>query len=146
MKLSEVHRVLKFKHSNWLEEYIKFNTGKRKKATNKFSQNFFKILINSIYGKCMKNIRKRINVKLINNSKDYVRCVRKPNFISHKIFSNNFIAIHQIKSVLTLDRPIYVGLSILELSKLLMYKFHYGYIKNKPDAKLLFTDTDSLVY
>ena len=94
----------------------------------------------------MKNIRKRINVRLINNSKDYVRCVSKPNFISQKIFSKNFIAIHQIKTVLTLEKSIYVGFSILELCKLLMYKFHNEYVKNKLDAKLFFTDTDSLVY
>ena len=92
----------------------------------------------------MENIRKRISVKLITNNN--VRCVSKPNFISQKIFSKNFIAVHQTKSVLTLDKPIYVGFSILELSKLLMYEFHYEYVKNKFDAKLLFTDTDSLVY
>ena len=93
-----------------------------------------------------KNIRKRINVRLINNAKDYVRCVNKPNFISQKIFSKSFVFIHQIKSVLTLDKPIYVRFSFLDLSKLLMYKFHYEYVKNTFDAKLLFTDTDSLVY
>ena len=89
----------------------------------------------------MENIRKRISVKLINNSKDYLRCVSKPNFISQKIFDKNFIAVHQIKSVLTLNKPIYVGFSILELSK-----FHYDDVCNKYDAKLLFTDTDGLVY
>ena len=94
----------------------------------------------------MEYIRKRINVKLINNSKGYVRCVCKPNFISQKIFRKHFIAVHQIKSVLTLDKPIYVGFNILELSKLLMYEFHYEYVKQKFDAKLLFTDTDCLVY
>ena len=103
-------------------------------------------MVNSIYGKTAENIRKRINVKLINNAKDYARYVGKPNFISQKIFSRDFVAIHQIKSVLILDKPVYVGFSILELSKLLMYKFHYEYVKNKFDAKLLFTDTDSLVY
>ena len=94
----------------------------------------------------MENLRKRINVKLINNSKDYARCVSKPNFFSQKIFDKNFVAIHQMKSVLTLNKPIYVGFSIFELSKLLMYKFHYEYAKNIFDAKLLFTNTDSLVY
>ena len=84
----------------------------------------------------MENLRKRIHVKLVNNSTDYVRCVSKPNFISQKIFSKNFIAVHQIKPVLTLDKLTYVGFSILELSKLLMYKFHYEYVKNKFDAKL----------
>ena len=88
----------------------------------------------------MEHIKKRISVKLINNSKDY------PNFISQKVFDKNVIAVHQIKSVLTLNKPIYVGFSVLELSKLLMYKFHYDYVCNKYDAKLLFADTDSLVY
>ena len=95
----------------------------------------------------MENIRKRNNVKLVNNSKEYARYVSKPNFISQKIFSREFVYIHQIKSVLILDdKPIYVGFSILELSKLLMYKFHYEYVKNKFDAELFFIDTDSIVY
>ena len=129
-----------------MEEYNKFSTNKRKEATDKFSKKIFKLLINSIYGKTMENIRKRINVKLVNTGKDHVRCVTKLNFISQKIFDRNFFAIHQVKSVLTLNKPIYVGFSILELSKLLIYKFHYEYVKNNFDAKLLFTDTDSLVY
>ena len=100
---------------------------------------------NSVFGKTMENFRKRISVKLINKSKDYVRCVSKPNFISQKIFSKNFVAIHKVKPFLMLNKPIYVGFSISDLSKLLMYKFHYEYIENKFDAKLLFTDTDSLL-
>ena len=91
-------------------------------------------------------LEKRIRVKLVNNSKEHLRCVSKPNFISQKMFDRNFIAVHQIKSVLTLNKPIYLGFSILELSKLLMYKFHYDYVCNKYDARLLLTDTDSLVY
>ena len=94
----------------------------------------------------MENIRKQISVKPINNSKDYLRCASKPNFISQKIFDKDFIAVHQIKSLLTLNIPIHVGFSILELSKPLTYKFHYDYVCNKYDAKLLFTGTDSLVY
>ena len=81
MKMSKIHRLLKFKQSNWLKEYIYFNTEKRKNAVSNFEKNFFKLLINSVYGKTMENIRKRINVRLINNCKDYVRCVSKPNFI-----------------------------------------------------------------
>ena len=71
---------------------------------------------------------------------------KQTNFISQKIFSKNLVAVHKIKPLLTLDKPIYVGFSILDLKKLLMYEFHYQYIKNKFDTKLLFTDTDSLVY
>ena len=136
MKLSKIHRVLKFKQSNWLKEYVDFNTDKRKNLKNSF-EIFFELLVNSIYGKTAENIRKRINVRLINNTTDYIRCVSKPNFISQKIFSKNFVAIHQIKSVLTLDKPIYVGFSVLEVSKLLMYKLHYEYVKNKFDICLI---------
>ena len=83
---------------------------------------------------------------MINNAKDYIRFISKPSFVSQKIFSENFVTIHEIKPVLILNKPIYVGFCILDLSKLLMYEFHYKYIKSKYDAKLLFTDTDSLVY
>ena len=100
---------------------------------------------NSVFGKTIENLRKIISVKLVDNAKDYVRCISKPSFVSQKIFSKNFVAIHKIKPVLTLNKPVYIGFSILDLSKLLMYAFHYKYIKSKFDAKLLFTDTDSLV-
>ena len=101
---------------------------------------------NSVFGKTMENLRKRMSVKLVNNANDYVRCISKSSFVSKKIFSNNFVAIHEIKKVLTLNKPIYVGFSILDLSKYLIYEFHYKYIESKFDARLLFTDTDSLVY
>ena len=101
---------------------------------------------NSVFGKTIENLRKRIIVKLVNNAKDFVRYINKPSFVLQKIFSKHFVAIDEIKPVLALNKPIYVGFSILDLSKLLRYEFHYKYIKNKFDAKLLFTDTDSLVY
>ena len=102
---------------------------------------------NWIYGKSIENIRKRINVKLINDRRAYLKCVNKLSFISSKILDKNFVAVHCSKKVLALNKPIYVGFCILELSKLLMYKFHYDYVlKTFNDAKLLFADTDSLVY
>ena len=107
---------------------------------------FLKLMNNSAFGKTMENLRKRISVKLINNAKDYIRCIRKPSFVSQKIFSKHFVAIYEIKPVLKLSKPIYIGFSILDISTLLMYEFHHKYIKSKVDAKLLFTDIDSLVY
>ena len=101
---------------------------------------------NNVFGKTMENLRKGISVKLVNNAKDYVRSVSKPSFVPQKIFSKNFVDIHEIKPVLILNKPVSVGFSILYLSKYLMYEFHYNYIKSKFDAKLLRTDTDSLVY
>ena len=101
---------------------------------------------NSVFGKTMEILRKRISVKLVNNARDYAKCISKPSFVSQNIFSKNFVAIHEIKQVLTLNKLIYVGYSTLDLSKCLMYEFHYKYIKSKFDAKLLFTNTESLVY
>ena len=89
MKLIKFHRILKFKQSYWLKTYTEFNTDKRKKAANSFEGNFLKLANNSIFGKCMENLRKRKNIELINNSGNYVKCVSKPNFISEKIFSKN---------------------------------------------------------
>ena len=145
MKLTEAHRVLKFKQSDWLKKYIDFNTGKRKNAGNSFEKDIFKLMINSAYGKTMKNMRKRINARLVNNAKNYTKYTSKPSSASQKIFSKNFVTIHEIKPVLTLDKLIYVGFIILDLSKYFFYNFHYNYIK-KHNAKLLFTDIDSLVY
>ena len=101
---------------------------------------------NSVFDKKMENLRKRISVKLVNNIKDYIRSIKEPSFALQKIFSKNFVAIHEIKPVLTLNKPIYVGFSILDLSKYFTYEIHYKYIKSKSDVKLLFADTDSLVY
>ena len=99
----------------------------------------------------MENFKKKMYVSLAINVKDYINCVSKPSFLIKidKIFNKNFVAIHEIKPVLTLDKPIYAGFSILDLSKLLMYEVHYNYIKKNDandNATLLFTDTDSLVY
>ena len=146
MQLTKIHEGLKFKQSDWLKKFVDFNTDKRKNEANNFEKYFFKLMINSVFGKTMENLRKRISVELINNAKYYDKCISKPNFVSQKIFSKNIVAIHKIKPVLTLNKPIYVGFSILDLSKRFMYEFHYQYIKSKFDAKLLFTDTGSLVY
>ena len=93
----------------------------------------------------MENLQKRINVRLVNNEKDFLKYTSRPIHITHKIFSKKYAAVHEIKPVLTLNKSIYVGFTVLELSKWLMYDFHYNFIKKNFDAKLLFTDTDSLI-
>ena len=136
MKLTKIHGVLKFKQSDWMKKYIDFNTEKRINAGNDFEKDFLKLMINSVYGKTMEILRKRINVKLVNNEKDLLK-------YTSKIFSKDF-AIHEIKPVLILNKPIYVGFTVLDLSKWKMYDFHYNFIQNNFDAEILFTDTDSL--
>ena len=146
MKLTKLHRILKFKQHNWLKKYIDFNTNKRKNTSNSFENFFFKLMNNITFGKTIENLRKRINVRLVDNAKDFIRYISKPSFVWQTIFNINFNAIHEIKPVLTLNKPIYVGFSILGLSKYLLYEFHYKYIKFKFNANLLSTDTDSLVH
>ena len=94
----------------------------------------------------MENLRKRINVRLVNKAKDFSKYSSKPTYITHKMFAKVYAAIHEIKSVLILKKPIYVGFTALDLSKWKMYDFHYNFIKKNFDAELLFTDTDSLTY
>ena len=96
----------------------------------------------------MKNLRSRIDVKLVNNKKDYLKCTSKPSYMLHNIFGNNSGVIWKSKVSLKLNKPAPIGMRILELGKVLMYEFHYDYIKNKYDnkSKLLFTETDSLMY
>ena len=103
---------------------------------------------NAIYGKTMEKLRNRIDVKLIKNEKDYLKFTLKLSYMSYKIFDNNLVAIHKSKLALKLNKPAYIGMWILELSKVLMFEFHCDYIKKKYDkkSKLLFTDRDSLMY
>jgi len=131
-----------------MKSYIELNTNKRKQSRNEFEKDFYKLMNNSVFGKTMENIRNRVDVQLVKNEEQAQKLVNKPNFESFKIFSENLIACHMKKTKLRFDKPIYVGMSILELSKTLMYDFHYNHIKNKynENAKLLFTDTDSLCY
>ena len=101
MKLVKIHRVLSFKQSNWLKKYSDFNTKKRQEGPDEFSKGLYKLLNNCIYGKSIENIRKRMNVKLINDKKVYQRCVNKPSFISQKIFDKNFVDVYCSKTALT---------------------------------------------
>ena len=103
---------------------------------------------NTVYGKTMENLRNRIDAKLVNNKENYLKWTSKPSYIPHKIFDNNLVTICKNTVTLTLNKPAYVGMSILDLNKLLMYEFHYDYINNKfgNNLTLSFTDTDSLMY
>ena len=146
MKLTKIHRVLKFKQSDWMKMYIDFNTKKRKNTTNDFEKDLFLLMINYIYGKTMENLRKRINVRLVNNEKDFLKYTSRLTYLAHKLFDEGYAAIHEIKPVLVLKKTIYVEFTVLELSKWMMYDFHYNFIKKNFNIELLFTHTDSFTY
>ena len=105
-------------------------------------------MINSVYGKTMEKFTKKnltfTNVRLANNAKDFLKYTNKPTYITHKIFGKDYADIHEVKPVLTLNKPIYAEFTILDLSKWKMYVFHYSFIIKNFYAELLFTDTDSL--
>ena len=117
MKLTKIHRVLKLKQSGWMKKYINFNTEKKTNAANSFENFFFKLMINSLYRKIMENLRKRIDISLVNNEKDFLKYTSRPIHTIHKIFGKNYAAIHEIKPVWTLNKQIYVGFTVLELTK-----------------------------
>ena len=148
IKLKKIHRGIKFIESEWMKPYIEMNTNLRTKAKNNFEKDFFKLMNNSVFGKTMENIRNRVNVKLVNTEERLKKLSAKPNYKSCKIFNENLISVHMKKTSLTMNKPVYLGMCILDLSKTIMYDFHYNYIKPKygEKAKLLFTDTDSFMY
>ena len=89
MKLTKIHRVLKFKQSDWMKTYNDFITKKRMCATNDFEKYFLKLIINSVYGKTMENLRKRINVRFVNNKKDFLKYTSRPTHVTHKLFNKD---------------------------------------------------------
>ena len=148
LKLKKIHRGIKFIESEWMKPYIEMNTNLRTKAKNNFEKDFFKLMNNSVFGKTIENIRNRVNVKLVNTQERLKKLSAKTNYKGCKIFNENLISVHMKKTSLTMNKPVYLGMCILDLSKTIMYDFHYNYIKPKygAKAKLLFTDTDSFLY
>ena len=131
MKLKKIHRGIKFYESAWLKPYIDKNTNLRTQAKNNFEKDFFKLMNNAVFGKTMENIRNRVNIKLVNTGEQLKKLTAKPNYESRIIFNENLVSVHMKKTSLTMDKPVYLGMCILDLSKTLMYDFHYNYIKTK---------------
>lgn len=146
--LRAIHRGVIFEQSAWLQPYIDFNTKQRAKSNNEFEKSLYKLMNNAVFGKTMEDMRKRANINLYTKEQTAALQVAKTNFVTQKIYSPSLIAIELLKSEVVLDKPIYAGQTILDLSKLHMAEFHYNYIKPKygSGSKLCFTDTDSLTY
>ena len=150
LRLRQVHRVIAFHQTRWLARYIDLNQGLRAAATNDFEKDFFKLMNNSVYGKTCENMKKRSDIRLVTDDAKRRQLTNKPHCTSFRIFKENLAGVQLRKVKVQINKPFYVGFTVLELSKLLMYRFHYDYIKTRypaaGDAQLLFTDTDSLMY
>ena len=123
------------------------NTNKRKEEKNEFEKNFFKLMINSVFGKTMENLRKHRGIRLVTTDEKRSKLISEPNYHTTKRFSGNLLAIEMKKTKVKMNKPVYLGMSILDISKTLMYKFWYDYFKPKygDRAKLCYTDTDSFI-
>ena len=148
LRLDRIHRAIEFDRSPWLKTYIDFNTQLRTAATNDFEKDFFKLMNNSVFGETMENIRKHRNVKLVTTEEKYLRPVMKPNFKSGILFDENLMGCEMGKIKVVMNKPVYLSQAILDLSKIIMYEFHYDYMipKYGDRLKLCYMDTDSLVY
>ena len=145
--LERIHRCIEFKQSPWMKEYIDFNTNLRTAAKNDFEKDFYKLMNNSVFGKTKENIRRHRNIKLVNNQDDYLKIVMLPNFKSGTLLGPDLMGCEMGKVKAVMKKPVYLGQAILDLSKLIMYEFHYNEMLSKySDLKLCYMDTDSLIY
>ena len=142
-----MQRVIKFNQEAWLKPYIDMNTKLRTEAKNEFEKYFFKLMNNSVVGKTMENVRKHRDIKLVTTEEKRIKLVSEPNHHTTKQFSENLLAIEMKKTKVKMKKPVYLAMSVLDISKTLMYKFWYDYVKPKykEKVKLCYMDTDSFV-
>ena len=129
--LKRVHRTIEFNQKAWLKPYIDMNNKLRKEAKNEFEKDFFKLMNKSVYGKTMENVRNHRDIKLVTTDEKRIKLVSEPSYRTTKHFSENLLAIEIKKTEAIMNKPIYLGMSKLDVSKTLMHEFWYGYIKIK---------------
>ena len=147
LKLKKIHSVIEFNQKAWLKPYIDMNTKLRKVVGNDFEKDFYKLMNNAVFRKAMENIRKHRDIKLVTTDKKRSKLVSEPNYHTINLISEDLSIIEMKKTKVKMSKPIYLGLSILEISKILMYQFWYDYMNPKYDnnVKLCYMDTDSFI-
>ena len=128
LKMRKFHSGIKFEEIEWLKPYFELNTILRTKAANEFEKHCFKLMNNSVFGKTMENIRNRVDVQLVNDKVKAEKLAAKPNFDHCNMFDENLISVHMKKSKLVFNKPVYLGMCILDLSKSSMHDFHQAKI------------------
>ncbi|XP_060855504.1 uncharacterized protein LOC132933207 [Metopolophium dirhodum] len=151
LKVVKIHRAIRFSQSKWMASYIKLCTSMRVQAKNEFEKDFWKLLMNSVFGKCMENVRARTSIKLVSSEQKARKLMAKTSFKDRTIYSKNLMAIHQHKETNKFDKAIYVGFAILDVSKTFMYDFHYNVMKKRygtvviPHCSLIFLSSSTLM-
>ena len=148
MRLTNIHRIMAFEQEAWLAPFIAHNTEMRKKATSAFQIAFWKLLNNCIFGKTCESVRKRKHLNFTKNRMKFRKLVRSPLFHSFELFDHGLCAVERRKQSVLLNRPTYTGQAVLDISKEIMYNFHYNVMKKRYGSQItvLGTDTDSLIY
>ena len=148
LNLKKVHRVIEFQQSRWMKTYIMLNTRLRKDAKKEFEKDFLKLINNSDFGKAMENIRNHKDMTLVTNEQKYQKYVMKPNFKDGYPFLKELFAVDMEKREIPMNKPVYLGQLVLDLSKTLIYEFHYDYTRPRYGSKvnLCYMDTDSFAY
>ena len=147
LELTRVHRIIEFDQESWLKPYIDMNNKLRKHAKNDFEKDFSKLMNNSVFGKTMENVRNHRDIKIVTTDKQRSILASQPNYHSTKYISKDLLIMEMKKTEVKMNKPIYLGQAILDLSKTLMYEFWYDYIKPRygDKARLCYMDTDSFV-
>ena len=147
LKLKKIYRIIEFNQKAWLKPYIDMNMELRKLAKDDFEKDLFKLKNNAVFGKTMENIRKHRDIKLVTTNKRRSKLVSEPSYHTMNYISEDLSIIELNKTRVKMNKPIYLGSSILDISKILMYEFWYDYMKPKygNDVKLCYMDTDSFV-
>jgi hypothetical protein len=148
MKLLRIHRVVTFRQKPWLKSYVDLNTRMRQLAKTDFEKDFFKLMVNAFFGKSMENVRKRRKVELVSDPAKLKKLLAKSQLQQFVVVNDEAVLVDRIRAKVTLNKPIYVGFTVLDGSKLLMFDLHYNVVVKRygGDARLLLTDTDSLCY
>ena len=148
LKLKKVHRVINFRQVTWMKSYIDKNTKLRMESKNEFDKGFYELMNNAVCGKTMQNVRNHRDIKLTTTNARRKQLVSQPNYHTCKRFSENLIAIELRKTKVYMNKPIYIGQAVLDISKTLMYKFFYDYLKPKygDKVKLCYMDTESFIF
>ena len=135
LQISRIHRGIKFREEPWMKSYIELNTDLGTKGKNDFEKDFFKLMNNSVFGKTMENIRNRVNVQLVCSMEKAQKLIAKPNLKHWVRFDENLIDVHLKRTKMIYNKPVYCGMSILDISKTLIFDFHYRYITPKYGRK-----------
>lgn len=151
LKVTKVHRALRFSQAPWMKKFIDYNANKRSAATSAFAKAFYKLMNNACYGKTMENVRNRVDIRIVTTDKQFQKLVRQTRFVERKIISDDVVAVQMRRNNVKMDKPIYVGMTVLDVSKVHMYHFHYKLMQEHfkaPASKLelAYLDTDGLIY